>query len=104
LIDVNGVMRRTSSGVPAAASLEDLISLRRTAMERLASLLWSESPERFSAGDPGTAAAAEAFYEEWCALAPAHDSGFASDAVVALLHQLYDVDHAILSLTDGEPI
>ena len=97
-------MRRTSSGVPAAASLEDLISLRRSAVERLATLLRSEGPERFLAMDPGSAAAAEAFYEDWCALAPAHDSGFASDAMIALLHQLYDVDHVILSMTDGEPI
>jgi hypothetical protein len=97
-------MRRTSSDVPAAASLEDLISQRRTAMERLATLLRSERPERFLDGYPDTAAAAEAFYEDWCALAPAHDSGFASDAFIALLHQLYAIDHAILSLTDGEPI
>ena len=50
------------------------------------------------------AQAAERTYEEWCALTPADGSGFASASLTALLHQLYDIDHAILSLTDGEPI
>ena len=98
-------MQRTTSGAPAAASLDDLIDMRREILERVNALMRSDGVVIAAADDPADlAAAAERLYEDWCASTPADDSGFASEALTALLHQLYDIDHAILSLTDGEPI
>jgi hypothetical protein len=95
-------MQRTHPGVPAAASLDDLIGLRRSTSESIGALLPSDGTASAPAEDP--AGAAERLYQDWCALTPEDGSGFASEAVTVLLHRLYAIDHAILSLTDGEPI
>ena len=96
-------MRRTIPGVPAAASLDDLIALRQATMARIVALLGAERASPLP-GDDALTAVAERLYQDWCALAPEPGAGTTSTPLSLLLHELYDIDHAILSLTDGEPL